>query len=137
MLLRRLTVIILVTLIACTQSSVDPNAQIQIAGSLKRQSGVPVADTSLSMGKGPDAIDVASTVTTLGLACLTEELPNACDDRRITTTAPDGTFHYDLKGSDTQGFFGNASTLEISSHLPRLDEQLDGPSVTMRFQVQT
>ncbi len=128
---------VILSLAACTPSKVDPDAQIEIGGSLRRQNGTPVPDASLALSEGADFLDVFSTITTLGLACLNDELPNACDDARIAQTDTDGSFLFDLKGSDTQSAFGNASTMEVSSHLPRRGEQLDGASVTMRFQVQT
>jgi hypothetical protein len=131
------TALCVLALASCTQSKVDPNARIEIGGSLARQNGSPVADAELALNEQPEAIDVLSTISTLGLACLTDEVPNACANARITETSDDGTFVYELKGSETQGFFGTASTLELSAHLPRKGEQLDGASVTMNFLVQT
>jgi hypothetical protein len=121
----------------CTPSRVDPNARIDIGGQLRRQDGSPVSHVTLALTKGPDILDVLATIGSAGLLCLTNQLPNACHHARLAKTGADGAFAYTLRGHDTQGNFGQASTLELDTHLPRKGTQLDGPAVTMRFQVQT
>jgi hypothetical protein len=86
--------------------------------------------------KEPDAGDVFFGVVSIGLTCFEEQL-SACGESRVTTTGSDGSFSYNLKGSETQGKFGNASILELTTLLPHQADELAGPGVSTRFQVQT
>lgn len=124
-------------LAACTASKVDPDARIDIAGSLHRQDGSPAGGVRVALTKEPDVIEALGTVMSLGLACLDEDLPDACGDTRTAGADADGRFRFRLEGRDTQGAVGNASTMELSALLPRRAPQVAGPGVTLRFLVQT
>ncbi|HEX9774784.1 MAG TPA: hypothetical protein VGB83_04295 [Actinomycetota bacterium] len=133
---------ICVLLAACTQSKVEPGADVVIRGALQRQNGSPVAGERIALGRIPDPLEGLATVFTLGLNCLADRytklsLPNACDEVHVATTGGDGTYRFALKGRDTQGTLGQASTLELTALLPRSGGQLAGASASMRFLAQT
>lgn len=121
---------------ACNQSQVDPEADVSIGGTVQRQDGSPVADERVALMKEASAGDVFLGVASLGLVCLESEI-SICGEQRVTTTAGDGSFVYELKGSDVQGSFGEASIMELATALDRGEGELAGPGVNTRFQVQT
>lgn len=122
---------------SCTASRVDANAEIDLTGSLAHQDGSPVPGARVALVEQPGFDDVFFTVFSLGLTCLTDELPNMCRGARRTSTADDGTFAFHLRGRDTQGTVGTASTMELSARMDRGDDELEGPAVAMDFLVQT
>lgn len=135
---RAVALLVMLLGIACTASKVDPDARIALRGSLATQDGSPAGGLRVALVREPDVGEIFSTFVTLGLACLSAgELPDACDGARITTSAEDGRFGYDLLGRDTQGSARNASVMELSTRLPRRGEQLEGPAITFAFLVQT
>lgn len=122
---------------SCSTSQVDPDADITIAGQVVRQDGSAASDARVALTKEPDFFDVILTVASVGLACLLDEIPNACDDVEVQSAASDGGFSFERKGRDTQGFAGTASTLGLSASLDPAQGQATGPGTTIRFQVQT
>jgi hypothetical protein len=123
--------------VACTQSRVDPGADILIDGTVAREDGRPARDARVALTKEPDFFDVLFTVTSLGLACLADEVPDACDDARVIDAGSDGRFSLDVKGRDTQGLGGNAATMGLSAVIRPSEGMSRGPGTTVRFQVQT
>lgn len=122
---------------SCTQSQVDPGADVRIDGTVAREDGSPAADARVALTKEPDFFDVLFTVTSLGLACLAGEFTDACDDARVTQAGGEGRFRFDVKGRDTQGVGGNAATMGLSAAIRPSQGMSRGPGTTVRFQVQT
>lgn len=128
----------LILLSACSQSAVAPDAKVTIGGSFARSDGTVAKSLPVSLMREGDVGEGLAVVTTLGLACKADRRTlSACSHGKDTATDRNGHFQFDLKGSDTQGFLGNAATLELTSVLPRSGEQYDGAAATIRFQVQT
>lgn len=138
--LRRTGVAALALLTACTitPSEVAPDAEISLAGSVARQDGTPAANVPVSVVRHEGAAETFAAVVSLGVTCLGDgkEL-NVCRSGKHTQTDDTGRFAMTMKGSDTQGFFGDASMLEATAILPRRDDEVAGPSATLRFLVQT
>jgi hypothetical protein len=125
-------------LVACTgsPSEVDPDARIDIAGRVAHADGKAIPGVRVAMSREADLGEVFAVFATLGLACI-DAHTDVCLGSRITRSGSDGRFAYRLKGKDTQGFAGTASTMVLTSAAgPRADEVL-GPISTYRFQVQT
>lgn len=121
---------------ACTASRVDPDAAIAIRGLLQRQNETPVAGARVALARQTDPADVFTTVFSLGLSCLSDELPNACRGARIATSSDDGSFAYRLRGRDTQGLVGTASTMELTARMRRAPNEVEGPVSSRAFLVQ-
>ena len=123
-------------LASCTASEVDPEARIDLDGRVARADGKPIAGTRVALSREADAGEVFAVFASLGLACI-DAHTDVCLGARVTTTASDGSFTYKLRGRDTQGFAGQASTMVLTTGGgPRADE-VAGPITTYRFQVQT
>jgi hypothetical protein len=123
-------------LAACTASEVDPEARIDLGGRVALSDAQPIARTRVALSREADAGEVFAVFATLGLACI-DAHTDVCLGARVTRTGSDGRFSFTLKGRDTQGFAGQASTMVLtSSGGPRGDE-VAGPITTYRFQVQT
>lgn len=103
-------------------------------GTVKRQ-GAPVSGVRVALGKEATAGDVFFGIVSIGLTCL-EQRFSACSAQRVTTTSTDGTFSFSLNGSETQDNFGNASVLDLATAMPRTGDELAGPAVNTRLQVQ-
>ena len=121
---------------ACTASEVDPEARIDIAGTVRRQSGAAAADVRIALRREADVGQVFTVFATLGLACI-DQRTNVCRGARVARAGSDGRFAFRLTGRDTQGFVGQASTMVLSSGLAAGDDEAAGPISTYRFQVQT
>ncbi|MGH2785302.1 MAG: hypothetical protein ACRDJ1_08570, partial [Actinomycetota bacterium] len=123
-------------LAACTASEVDSDARIDIGGAVARQNGDPIAGVRVAMSREADLGEVFAVFTTLGLACI-DAHTDVCLGSRVTRTDADGRFAYVLKGRDTQGFAGQASTMVLTAGIGPRPDEVTGPSTTYRFQVQT
>jgi len=121
---------------ACTASEVDRDARIDIGGGVARQNGDPVAGGRVAMSREADLGEVFAVFTTLGLACI-DAHTDVCLGSRVTRTDSVGRFAYVLKGKDTQGFAGQASTMVLTSGIGPRSDEVAGPTTTYRFQVQT
>ena len=74
------------------------------------------------------------TAASLGLACLADQPPALClKNAHTATTDGGGAFSFSVKGGETQGSFGVASTMEVITRTPASA----GPSALMEFNVQT
>ncbi len=120
----------------CAQSRVDPDADISLTGSLAGQDGVAAAGVEVILAKEADLLEGFSTVVSLGLVCLAEELPSACGGMKRTQADGDGRFAFALKGRDAQGTAGTASWMHLAAALPRGDGELDGPGAEVRLRIQ-
>jgi hypothetical protein len=129
--------VLLVVATACETSNVDPDAEITIGGTATFQDGEPASGSRIALSKEWDLVEGLTTVASLGLACVSDDIDAACGDSELDEADDDGSFAFDLKGSDTQGSFGQASTLEISAEAPAADDELQGPASVQRFRVQT
>lgn len=138
--LRRIRVAALALLAACTTtpSEVAPDAAISITGSVSRQDGTPAADVPVTVVRHEGVAEALTAVVSLGVTCLGDgKQLNVCRGGRHAETGDDGRFIVTLKGADTQGFLGDASTLEATAILPRGRDEVAGPAATLRFLVQT
>jgi hypothetical protein len=129
--------LILFTLAACAQSDVDPEADIALGGTVIRQGGGTASDVGVVLTREPDLVEILLTGAMAGLPCLDPDPPAICKGARIEKTAGDGTFTFNLKGSDTQSSLGTAATMGLATRLSRSGDQLEGAGVAYRLQVQT
>jgi hypothetical protein len=130
--------LLVLLLLSCTASRVNPKADVALAGSVQRAGGVPVANVRLALMREGDAGEAIFTLATLGVACLLgSQGPAICQDARYTTTASNGAFAYALKGKDTQSTFGFSAVLSLTTALAPAADEVAGPSTTYRFHVQT
>lgn len=131
-------VALMVLLFSCTVSRVNPNAIIDLSGTVQRQGAVPVAGARIALMREGDPGDVIVTVASIGSACLAgTNAPAICHNARFTSTASNGTFSYTLKGKDRQSTFGFSAVLSLTTGLPAKADEVAGPSTTYRFHVQT
>ncbi|WP_020522050.1 discoidin domain-containing protein [Catelliglobosispora koreensis] len=119
---------------ACGTSNLANDAEVSIAGELRLPDGKPAAGLTVGLVKEPGAVDalveLAATVSSVGLLCLTQTV-SICKGARKTTTDDAGKFRFTMRGSDTKTMLGNASGFLVSSSLG------DGrPSVQVRFEVE-
>lgn len=127
---------LLVLAAACNESQIASGSDVTIGGSVERQDGSRVSGARVALMREADAGDVFVGVVSIGLSCLEHEL-SECGETRLATTSGDGSFEYRLKGRDTQGRFGTASIMELTTAAGRGDGELAGAGVSTRFQVQT
>lgn len=125
----------------CEMSSVDPDAQVTVGGTLVDGSGQTLASQDVVLLTEPTASDVLLGLpfglASLGFACLVEDPPPPCDTRRRATTDPDGSFTFTLTGRETQGTFGEAARMTVSAGSPARDREAAGPATTGAFVVAT
>ncbi|MHB8512709.1 MAG: discoidin domain-containing protein [Actinomycetota bacterium] len=127
----------LVALSACSTSNVNPNASISITGSFLKQDGSPASGANVSLMRQADLAEGLAAFSSVGLECLADKRTlSTCSHGTNSTLDSQGRFTFKLKGSDTQGFLGNAATLDLTSVLPRSGSEYDGAATTIRFQVQ-
>lgn len=127
-----------VLLAGCGEPSpVDPQARVQVSGSVKRAEGQALSQGRAVVMKeiGPDelAADAPAFFGTMGLVCLTRMDLDVCDEQGTAADLEgDGTFSVELRGSDVQSGFGTVSTLWASVEAPSADD-LPGPAVSHAF----
>lgn len=101
----------------CSFSSVDPDASVTVTGRALNAAGKPLADTKVLLFKQADIGEVVFgsilAVGTLSTICLLPDAPAICREARTSTTDADGNYSFELKGSDTQGTLGTASTINV------------------------
>src|SRR5437588_9291325 len=87
---------------ACTVSSVNPKANVEIDGTVLRQGGARLAGARVALLREGDVGDVLLTIASIGVACIEgKNAPAICHNARITTTGSAGSFGYTLKGRET------------------------------------
>jgi hypothetical protein len=101
----------------CSFSHVDPDAPVHVSGRALDASGEPLAGTKVLLLKQADIGEVVFgavlAVGTLSTVCFLPDPPALCEKARTATTDAEGRYAFDLKGSDTQGTLGSASTLQV------------------------
>jgi hypothetical protein len=147
-LMRRLILAVVVgvmalTLAGCETSKIDSSAAVTVSGRVLRPDGAPAAGVPVGLERelslGDALVGVFVIPLTLFTVCLADQPPELCRGRSVrrTTTAADGTYAFQLKGSDTQTSFSNARTLSVTAALPAGPGEVGGPAVTASFKVQT
>jgi hypothetical protein len=104
--------------------------------------GTALAATKLVLLKELDIGEVVGglfvTTASLGLACLSDHPPALCaDNAHLTTTDSSGGFSFSLKGGQTQGSLGTASTMELMVRAPGRSSDIAAAASMAEFQVQT
>ncbi len=143
--MRRVLVVVLlaVTLAGCESSQVDRSATVQVSGRVVRADGSPAAGAVVGLEPRPNAGEVLGSALlvplTLFTACLADPPPEVCRGRSVrrTTAGADGTYSFQLKGKDTQGFLGTATTLALTAEVAPAAGEVAGAAVTATFKVQT
>jgi len=101
----------------CSFSSIDPDETVRVSGRALDASGKPLAETKVLLFKQADIGEVVFgsilAIGTLSTICLLPEAPAICRKARTSTTDADGNYSFELKGSDTQGTLGTASTINV------------------------
>ncbi len=101
----------------CSFSSVDPDESVRVSGRALDAAGRPLTDTQVLLFKQADIGEVVFgtvlAVGTLATICVLPDAPAICRKARTTTTGSDGRYQFELKGSETQGTLGTASTLNV------------------------
>ncbi|MGH9280239.1 MAG: hypothetical protein ACRD12_19330 [Acidimicrobiales bacterium] len=128
-------IVALVALMSCTPSKVSRDGAVTVTGAVEDIDGKALPGAKVVLVKEADFGEVVLGATlftgTLGTVCLVDSPPAICNKARTATTDGDGRYRFELKGSDTQGSVGNASTLYLSAGPPT-----GGASVSARFQAQ-
>jgi hypothetical protein len=130
-------------LAGCQASQIDTSATVTVSGRILRADGSPAGGVPVGLERELTAGDALTGVVILPLtlltACLADPPPELCRGRNVrrATTAADGTYSFQLKGGDTQSFFGNARTLSLSAELPPGPGEVAGAAVNAGFRVQT
>jgi hypothetical protein len=129
--------IVLLLAAACDFSHVDPQQTVVISGRALSATGHPLRGVEVHLYKEPDVGEViigsVLALGSLGAVCLLPHAPAICDQGHATTTSADGSFRFSIKGSDTQGLIGDASTLDVVFADPA---SALGASTTLRFKAQ-
>ena len=125
----------------CTLSKVDQAATVTVRGRVLGPDGAPLVRTGVVLLKEADLGDALLgfplMTGSLGTICLVEDPPTLCGRARRATTGADGGFSFEMRGRDTQGSAGTAAMFHVSTAMPAAAEEVQGPSVTARFNVQT
>jgi hypothetical protein len=106
-----------VVVAGCSFSTVDPSADVHVSGRALDASGRPLVRTKVLLLKQADIGEVVFgavlAVGTLSTICFLPHAPAICEKARTATTDADGRYSFDLKGADTQGTLGTASTMQV------------------------
>lgn len=101
----------------CHFSHVNPDQTVVISGRALTATGQPLSDVDVRLYKEPDAGEViigsVLAIGSLGSICLLPSAPAICSQGHTATTDAHGRYQFTIKGSDTQGLIGDASTLEV------------------------
>jgi hypothetical protein len=130
--------LVLLTLTACDFSHVKPGQTVVISGRALSATGAPLKNATVTLYKEADfgefIVGSALALGSLGGVCLFPGAPAICHKGRTTTTNDNGAYQFTVKGSDTQGLIGDASTLDVVFTAPG---NKSGPSTTLRFKART
>lgn len=128
--------IIALVVTSCDFSHVDPKATVVITGRALSATGAPLRNVAVSLYKEPDVgeaiVGTALALGSLGGVCLFPGAPAICRQGRTVTTNAAGAYRFTIKGSDTQGLIGDASTLDVVFSDPKKTA-----STTLRFKAQS
>lgn len=138
--MKRPSCMLLLALASCTSSKLDSNSTVTISGTGRAQGGAPLSGAPVVYFKQLDVGEVLTggllLTASLGTVCLFRPSDSSCAGVRTTTTDAQGAFSFSLKGSDTQGSLGRASTIDLSLSDPAQAGESSGASTTEEFQVQ-
>ena len=130
--------VVLLIVSACDFSHVKPGQTVVISGRALDAAGAPLKNATVTLYKEADfgefIVGAALTLGSLGGVCLFPAAPAICHRGRTTSTNDNGNYQFTIKGSDTQGLIGDASTLDVVFADP---SRKTGPSTTLRFKAQT
>ena len=97
-------------------SKLEPSSSVTITGVVQTQNGTPSPTVTAKLIRHPDPLEalgqIFEAIGSLGLACLGGQL-DICSAFAQSTTASDGSYHFALKGSDTQGSTDEALTFTM------------------------
>lgn len=103
----------------CVQSSVDPAARVVVRARVLAPAGSPAAGAPVVAVVEPAPSDLLFgfplTLGTLGLACLADDVPKLCADRRRTRTDDAGAFRFEMAGRDVRGLLGEVRRLVVAT----------------------
>lgn len=130
----RLALVLAVAMaIACGTSNVANDADVVVQGTLLYPDGSPAVAVTVGLLKEPGVVDalveLAATVSTVGLICLTQSV-SICKGARKVTTGADGKYSFTMRGNDSKTMLGNPSGFLVSAAMPD-----NGPSVQTRFEI--
>lgn len=124
----------------CATSRVADDAAVRIHGVVVDSAGHGLSGVTVRLVKEADLGEalagLGAIAATVGIACVSPSPPVVCQRARTVTTGPDGGYAFDLRGADTKGTIGQASTVDVVVSYPG-DAGAPGPSTTAGFQVQT
>lgn len=119
---------------ACGErSNVAPDAAVTVRGVVTDVDGTPLAARPVRLGSGVTAVEGGAGFLTVGLFCLSGECSGDFFD---ATTGDDGSYAFELTGSDTQSAFGEAAPFLLSTSSEPRGEHPTGPAVAARFRIQ-
>ena len=124
-----------------TPSALSPDQAVKVSGRLVGPGGKPVGLTRVVLYRQPSVGEALGSlfviVASAGVACLADNPPALCRGARRVTTSADGSFVFNLKGSDThEGSGHNAATFNLAAALPAGGASLTGPETTVAFKMQ-
>ena len=122
-------------------SGLDANTAVTISGKAIGADGKPQAGTKVVLLKELDLGEVVGglflTAASLGIACLADHPPALCaKNAHVATTNAGGSFSFAVKGSDTQGSFGVASTMALIIRGAAGAGEVAGPTAMAEFNIQ-
>lgn len=131
-------VVAALVLTACGRSNVPEDAEVTVSGVFRMPDGAPAAGVTVGLLEEPDGIgaffEFMVTVGSLGVLCLAREVA-ICADARTTTTDDGGRYAFTMSGEESQTLFGNPGTFVVAAELPAGEDQVAGPSVQTRFEI--
>ncbi len=132
--------LLLLILASCSSSKLDSNSDVTISGTGRAPGGGPLSMAQVVFFKQLDVGELLTTslqlTASLGTVCLLRPTESGCSSVRTTTTDAQGAFSFSLKGSDTKGSVGQASTIDISVADTAQTGESFGATTTEAFQVQ-
>lgn len=127
--------ILVVTLMAgCAASKVDPKAAVDLHGTLLRPDRSVAKAINVGLFRTPDPAELLTVGVTAGAAlvtCLSKQSLPICKTVQQQHTNATGTYRFQMRGEDVQGFFGQASPFSLAATL-----SATGPSVQSDFKIQ-
>lgn len=127
--------VLVVGLVAgCAASKVDPKASVNVHGILLRADRSTAKAIEVGLFRTPDPAELLTVGVTAGSAlvtCLSKQSLPICKTVQQQHADATGTYRFQMRGEDVQGFFGQASPFSLAARL-----SATGPSVQSDFTVQ-
>ncbi|GAA1710630.1 hypothetical protein GCM10009765_69910 [Fodinicola feengrottensis] len=134
-----LAVLLVSGVVGCAASKVDPKAMVDLHGGLLRPDGSAAPKIAAGLFRAPDPAELLTVGLTAGAAlvsCLSKESLPICKTVQQQRTDANGGYRFRMRGSDVQGFFGEASFFSLAASLPPAGAEVAGPSVVSDFKIQ-